>query len=72
MGSILKLVTAGAVGVIAYKAWQRRQAGAQPAPASVDRRETTPPHGDALAGGAPGPAVAAPAAQSSRGFGEEA
>lgn len=25
MGSILKLVTAGAVGVIAYKAWQRRQ-----------------------------------------------
>ncbi|WP_434027091.1 hypothetical protein [[Pseudomonas] boreopolis] len=70
--SILKWAAVGAAGVFAYKAWQRRQAGAQPAPASVDRRETTPPHGDALAGGAPGPAVAAPAAQSSRGFGEEA
>ncbi|MCL1552400.1 DUF4142 domain-containing protein [Xanthomonas nasturtii] len=52
---LLKMVTAGAVGYVAYKAWQRRQGQAsdpqgeqgplQNAPAVVG---ATPPHGDPL------------------------
>ncbi|KAB7771528.1 DUF4142 domain-containing protein [Xanthomonas maliensis] len=46
MGHLLKLVTAGAVSVIAYKAWQRRQA----LETSAAGLGSTPPHGDPLRG----------------------
>ncbi|NIJ75096.1 putative outer membrane protein [Xanthomonas campestris] len=59
---ILKMVTAGAVGYVAYRAWQRRQsdAGEAASPKSNDRdiqqqtlsapgnAGSTPPHGDPL------------------------
>ncbi|RFF45314.1 DUF4142 domain-containing protein [Xanthomonas campestris] len=51
MGSILKLVTAGAVGVIAYKAWQRRQGLATDTQqGDTQQGGSTPPHGDPLRG----------------------
>ncbi|MEA5122671.1 DUF4142 domain-containing protein [Xanthomonas floridensis] len=61
---LFRMVTAGAVGYVAYKAWQRRQEQAAQAPRTqavlqdrqdVAARGTTPPHGDPLrnADGAP-------------------
>ncbi|QJD69014.1 DUF4142 domain-containing protein [Xanthomonas campestris pv. badrii] len=54
---LFRMVTAGAVGYVAYKAWQRRQEQATQAPRTqavlqdrqdVAARGTTPPHGDPL------------------------
>ncbi|MCC4620122.1 DUF4142 domain-containing protein [Xanthomonas cassavae CFBP 4642] len=55
---LFRLVTAGAVGYVAYKAWQRRQEQPTQAPRTQDvllqdrqdvaARGTTPPHGDPL------------------------
>ncbi|MEA9732108.1 DUF4142 domain-containing protein [Xanthomonas campestris] len=51
MGSILKLVTAGAVGVIAYRAWQRRQGLATDTQQGDTQQDgSTPPHVDPLRG----------------------
>ena len=70
----LRLITFGAVGFVAYKAWQRHQARALDAlqPARADDHGRTPPHGDPVLVGeslAVGPAPSA-GIQSSRGFGE--
>ncbi|MCC8537273.1 DUF4142 domain-containing protein [Xanthomonas axonopodis pv. poinsettiicola] len=54
---LLRMVTAGAVGYVAYKAWQRRQEQTSQVPdtqavlqdrQAVTARGTTPPHGDPL------------------------
>ncbi|MCC8628475.1 DUF4142 domain-containing protein [Xanthomonas vesicatoria] len=48
---LFKMVTAGAVGYVAYKAWQRRQGSTDSAETQQDRQRaigTTPPHGDPL------------------------
>jgi len=62
------MVAVGVIGVVAYKAWQRRKAGT-PSDAPQDDGETVSAHDDALLAGAAdiGP-VRAPA-QSSPGFG---
>ncbi|WP_202839619.1 hypothetical protein [Luteimonas saliphila] len=65
----LKLFAAGALGFLAYRSWQRHQAGPR---ALRDDGERTPPHGDPILAGeridaSPSPR---PAAQASRGFGE--
>ncbi|TYT26146.1 hypothetical protein FZO89_07675 [Luteimonas viscosa] len=67
----LKLLAAGALGFVAYKSWQRYQAGPHAAPPRDDGART-PPHGDPILAGehidmAPSPR---PAAQASRSFGE--
>lgn len=70
---LLRMVALGAAGVVAYKLWKQRQAGA-PAVTTydIDYGDATPLHGEALLGTgftrlAPEPVVEA--AQSSRGFG---
>lgn len=48
---ILRLVAGGALGYIAYRAWQRRKAEEAATDAEwVDDEARTPPHGDPLAG----------------------
>lgn len=73
---VLKLLTASALGLLAYKAWQRYQDG--PATTALpDDRATTPPHGDPLVKREPlvdrptydVSSEARAGAQSSRGFG---
>lgn len=72
--AILRVVAAGALGFLAYRAWQR--SGTRSRPAAVpDQGNITPPHGDPVLVGARLDAEAraseprAPA-HSSRGFGE--
>lgn len=71
--AILKLLTAGALGYVAYRALQAQQAKRQ---ASLDTGARTTPHGDPLLDpelvGAriEVPPTPAAGAQSSRGFGE--
>ena len=61
---ILRIVAGGALGYIAYRAWQRRKAEEDTAP--FDDEARTPPHGDPLLeSGAPDP-VTATAARPSR------
>ncbi|MEE7546627.1 hypothetical protein HF319_05895 [Xanthomonas sp. Kuri4-1] len=70
---ILRLVVVGVAGVVAYKAWQKRQAAATGL-ATRDDGEVTPPHGDRLTAVQTPTLVTEPAvaaAQSSRGFGGE-
>lgn len=69
--SLLKLIAAGALGVVAYKAWQQHQAN-QARTSPVDDGSRTTPHGDPVLAGeqidvAPSPRAAS---HSSRGFGE--
>ena len=71
-------LTLGVLGVVAYRAWQQHRHRLQDASTTgmagtlIDDGRTTPPHGDPRV-----PSVdtdlspAAPAAQSSRGFGDE-
>lgn len=69
--SILKLFAAGALGVVAYKAWQHRQA-TRDAALQADDGTRTAPHGDPVLVGEQidmAPAQRA-ASHSSRGFGE--
>ena len=68
--SLLRLIAAGALGVVVYKAWQQHQASRNPLPADDGSR--TAPHGDPVLVGEQidmEPA-ARPAAHASRGFGE--
>lgn len=72
--AILKIVAAGALGFIAYRAWQRSQTGLGPA-AVPGEGGITPPHDDPSLVGARLEAEAAASqprapAHSSRGFGE--
>lgn len=70
---LARLIAAGAVGFVAYKAWQRHQARMlELEPARADDQARTPPHGDPVLVGetlavGPGPSAGI---QSSRGFGE--
>ncbi|HSX63441.1 MAG TPA: hypothetical protein VLF15_01805 [Pseudoxanthomonas sp.] len=68
---ILKMLAAGALGFVAYKAWQRHK---QPSHTSSlrDTGSKTPPHGDPLVADAGlEPELDAHAgSQSSRGFGD--
>lgn len=69
---ILRLLAIGAAGVVAYKAWQKRQAGTDAA-AEPDTGDVTAPHGDQTFAEASPDVLAEPSApgtQSSRGFGE--
>ena len=68
---VVRLIAAGALGFVAYKAWQRRRARALES-SKPDDGARTPPHGDPIlvgetleVGPAPGAGI-----QSSRGFGE--
>lgn len=67
----VRLIAAGALGFVAYKAWQRRQARALES-SQPDDGEMTPPHGDPVLVGETlevGP-TPVPGMQSSRGMGE--
>jgi hypothetical protein len=69
--SVVKLIAAGALGLVAYRAWQRHRARAQEL-SKPDDGTRTPPHGDPVLVGQTldiGPAPAA-GVQSSRSFGE--
>ena len=68
---ILKMLAAGALGFVAYKAWQRHQQQSH----TTSLRDTgskTPPHGDPLIAGADlePQQEAHVVSQSSRGFGD--
>jgi len=68
---MLKIVTAGALSYVAFKAWQRYQASSS-LKSELDEGDTTPPHGDPILVGETldvGPVPHA-GAQFSRGFGE--
>ncbi|MDH5824662.1 hypothetical protein QFW77_16955 [Luteimonas sp. RD2P54] len=69
---VLRTFALGAIGYFAYRAWQRRQTGAEPQSLQNDEGDRTPPHGDpVLAGAARGaPPEPRAASHSSRGFGE--
>lgn len=69
--SLLKLIAAGALGVVAYRAWQQHQAN-QARTSRIDDGSRTTPHGDPVLAGeridvTPSPRAAS---HSSRGFGE--
>ncbi|WP_407353775.1 hypothetical protein [Luteimonas sp. R10] len=69
---VLRTFALGAIGYLAYRAWQRRQAETAPPAVQEDDGGRTPPHGDPVLAGAaieeaPAPR---PPAHSSRGFGE--
>ncbi|TWT18847.1 hypothetical protein [Luteimonas wenzhouensis] len=68
--SILKLLAAGVLGAVAWRAWQRHQAHRAPMPADDGQR--TAPHGDPILAGERIDATPPlrPAAQASRGFGD--
>ena len=77
---LFRLLTAGAIGYVAYRAWQRRQPGAATPSTGdadgahamdADHGSRTPPHGDPVLAGADLEAGIAPRtpAQASRGFG---
>jgi hypothetical protein len=67
---VVRLIAAGALGLVAYKAWQRRRVRTRES-SKPDDGARTPPHGDPMLVGealevGPAPAVGI---QSSRGFG---
>jgi hypothetical protein len=68
--SLLRLLAIGAVGVVAWRAWQHRVARHPALP--EDDGSRTAPHGDPVLAGARIDASPAPrpAAHSSRGFGD--
>lgn len=69
--SLLKLIAVGALGVVAYRAWQQHQANHRPIPADDGSR--TAPHGDPVLVGEQlemQEQTRRPAAHASRGFGE--
>jgi hypothetical protein len=69
--SLVRLIATGALGLVAYKAWQRHRARALES-VQPDDGARTPPHGDPVLVGETlevGPVPAA-GAQTSRGFGE--
>jgi len=68
---IVRLIAAGALGLVAYKAWQRHRARALEA-SQPDDGTRTPPHGDPVLVGETLDVGPAPVAgmQFSRGFGE--
>ena len=72
MHLILKTAAAAAIGVVAWRAWQRHRAHV-PDTGSRDDADSTPPRGDPRVPAVePGPETAPrAAAQFSRGFGEE-
>lgn len=69
---VMKMAAIGAIGYLAYRAWQRRQAGTGRSSLQDDEGQRTPPHGDPLLADAATEDPPAPraAAHSSRGFGE--
>lgn len=69
---LLRIVAAGALSYLGYRAWQRHQDDKRPPPAPlIDDTERTAPHGDPLMPRVShdAPAAAPAGAQSSRGFG---
>lgn len=68
---VVRLIAAGALGFVAYKAWQRRRMRTLE-PSQPDDGTRTPPHGDPVLVGETLEVGPAPVAgiQSSRGFGE--
>lgn len=68
--SLLKLIAVGALGAVAYRAWQQHQANQARMP--TDDGSRTTPHGDPVLVGEQIDVAAAerPAAHASRGFGE--
>jgi uncharacterized membrane protein YebE (DUF533 family) len=68
--AVVRLIAVGVLGLVAYRAWQRRQARALEA-SQPDDGARTPPHGDPVLVGETLEVGPAPAAgmQSSRGFG---
>ncbi len=66
-----RLIAAGALGYVAYKAWQRSRARALE-PSQPDDGARTPPHGDPVLVGETLEVGPVPAAgmQSGRGFGD--
>ncbi|MEZ0471485.1 hypothetical protein [Luteimonas salinilitoris] len=69
---VLRMFAVGAIGYLAYRAWQRRQAGTGQSSLQDDDGQRTPPHGDPILAGAAMDEPPAPraAAHSSRSFGE--
>ncbi|WP_447731054.1 hypothetical protein [Pseudoxanthomonas suwonensis] len=51
---ILRTVAVAALGVVAYRAWQRHKAGGWSTQSEPDDAGTTPPHGDPRADDLPG------------------
>ena len=68
---LVRLIAAGALGFVAYKAWQRRRVRALES-SQPDDGERTPPHGDPVLVGETLEVGPTPVAgmQFSRGFGE--
>ena len=67
--SIMKWAAVGLAGVVAYKAWQRRQSEQNLSPA-LDKGEISPPLADALAATAGVEPMSTTTTQSSTEFGE--
>ena len=69
--SVVRLIAVGALGFVAYRAWQRHRARALESP-KPDDATRTPPHGDPVLVGETLEVGPAPVAgmQSSRSFGQ--